>query len=120
MIDAVIELVGSINIGGVIPSNVEVKEHYLEGTILFIVLTNNQTLTIDLSPYINNELTEEQIAAINNMSCRIDENGNLQMDYDDTTLAVNFKIENGDLIAETNIDSLTFNINNNGEMEAIY
>lgn len=66
------------------------------------------------------DLTSEQIEAINNMSCDIDENGNLQINYDDTILAVNFKMENGNLIAETNVDRLSFNINSNGEMEAIY
>ena len=65
-------------------------------------------------------LTSEQIAAINNMSCDIDENGNLEINYDDTVLAINFEIENGNLIAETNIDNISFNINSNGEMEAIY
>ena len=49
-----------------------------------------------------------------------DENGNLKIDYDDTLLAINFEIENGNLIVENNVDSLSFNINNNGEMEAIY
>ena len=65
-------------------------------------------------------LTSEQIQAINNMICEIDENGNLKIDYDDTLLAINFEIENGNLIVENNVDSLSFNINNNGEMEAIY
>lgn len=120
MIETVLELVGEINIGRVASFDVEVKEHYLEGTTLIIVLSNGQELSIDLSSYIDSTLTEEQIEAINNMSCEIDENGNLQMNYDDSTLAVNFKIEYGDLIAETNVGGLSFNINSDGEMEAIY
>ena len=120
MIENILELVGEITLGGVAVGNVDVKEHYAEGSTLYILLTNDQILTIDLRPYIDSTLTEEQIEAINNMSCNIDENGNLQMNYDDSVLAINFEIEDGNLIAETNVDSISFNINSNGEMEAIY
>lgn len=120
MIETVLELVGEINIGGVASVDVTVKEHYAEGSTLFIVLSNNQILTIDLSPYMDSDLTEELIEAINSMSCDIDENGNLQMNYNDSILAINFEIEDGDLIAESNVEGLSFNINSNGEMEAIY
>ena len=122
-----IELVGSISSGGLsltggITSSsveivdVEVKEHYLDNTTLYIVLTNYQTLSLDVSQYFGNTLTAEQTEAINNMTCEIDNNGCLLINYDDTILAINFKIENGELIAEIDND----NINSDGEMEAIY
>lgn len=65
-------------------------------------------------------LTEEQTQALNSMTCELDTNGNLLMNYDETVLTVNFKIEESDLIVENNINSLNFNINENGELEAIY
>lgn len=42
---------------------VKVKEHYLDGSNLVVKLSNNQTLIIDISKYINNNDTEtvEQI-----------------------------------------------------------
>lgn len=45
---------------------VKVKEHYLDGTDLIIELSNNQTLVIDISEYIDNNNTEtvEQIEKI--------------------------------------------------------
>jgi hypothetical protein len=43
---------------------VKVKEHYLDGTNLVIELSNNQTLIIDISEYINNENKIETVAQI--------------------------------------------------------
>lgn len=64
-------------------------------------------------------LTTEQIEALNNMKVSI-VNGNLIFDYDDEILKLDFNLENDDLIVENNLNGLDFNINKNGELEAIY
>lgn len=43
---------------------VKVKEHYLDGTNLVMVLSNNQTLIIDISEYIDNENKLETVSEI--------------------------------------------------------
>ena len=64
-------------------------------------------------------LTEEQIQALNEMACEIDENGNLNITYNETILDINFSLENGNLIIDNNIN-VTFNINEIGELEVSY
>lgn len=64
-------------------------------------------------------LTEEQIEALNEMECTIDEKGELSITYDDTILDLDFQIEDGNLIVYNNINA-TFSINENGELEVIY
>ncbi len=63
-------------------------------------------------------LTEKQIQAINEMIVTTDEN--LVLTYDDEVLNVDFTIEDNNLIVTNNVTGLDFNINENGEMEAIY
>lgn len=63
-------------------------------------------------------LTEEQIQAINEMIATANEN--LVLTYDDTVLDIDFTIEDNKLIVTNNVAGLDFNINGNGEMEAIY
>ena len=99
---------------------VNVKEHYLDGTNLVIELSNNQTLIIDISEYIGTtELTQEQINAINNMNVSI-ENGEIILEYDDKVLDINFSLEDKNLIVDDNLNGADFNINENGEMEVLY
>lgn len=99
---------------------VNVKEHYLDGTNLVIELSNNQTLIIDISEYIGTtELTREQINAINNMNVSI-ENGEIILEYDDKVLDINFSLEDKNLIVDDNLNGADFNINENGEMEVLY
>ena len=43
---------------------VKVKEHYLDGTDLIIELSNNQTLVIDISEYIDNTNKIETVEEI--------------------------------------------------------
>ena len=43
---------------------VNIKEHYLDDSNLVIKLSNNQTLIIDISEYINNENQTETVAQI--------------------------------------------------------
>lgn len=66
-----------------------------------------------------NSLTEEQIQALNDMTCEIDENGELSVTYDETVLNINLQVEDGNLIIDNNINA-TFNINENGELEVSY
>lgn len=65
------------------------------------------------------ELTEEQIQALNDMECVIDENGELNITYDESVLNLDFQIENKNLIVNNNINA-TFSINDNEEMEVSY
>ena len=67
---------------------------------------------------VTTELTEEQIKAINEMIATTGEE--LILEYDDTILDVDFTIEDNNLVVTNNVTKLDFNINENGEMEAIY
>lgn len=64
-------------------------------------------------------LTQEQIQALNEMECTIDENGELSVTYDETVLNLNFQVEERNLIIDNNINAI-FNINPNGELEVNY
>jgi len=65
------------------------------------------------------ELTEKQKQALNEMTCEIDENGELSIMFDETILDLSFQIEDKNLIINSNINA-TFNINTNGELEVSY
>lgn len=65
-------------------------------------------------------LTPEQINAIHNIEVNIDNNGILTITYDQDVLDLNFSINGNDELIVTTIDGLTFRINANGELEAIY
>jgi hypothetical protein len=65
-------------------------------------------------------LTEEQIKALNEMTCEIDKNGELNITYDNTVLDLDFTIEGTDLIVISGIQEIDFNINENGELEVSY
>lgn len=64
------------------------------------------------------ELTPEQIAALNEMSCVITQEGNLVITYDADVLDIAFRRESVNLIMDNNINAV-FNINNNN-LEATY
>lgn len=66
-----------------------------------------------------NNLTEDQIQALNEMKCTINENGELIITYDETVLDIDFRIENKNLIINNNINA-TFSINETGELEVNY
>lgn len=111
------ELFNKINI---LPNKVNVETHYLEGKNVVIVLTDGSKLYVDISGYIgDNELTAEQIEAINNMNVTV-VNNELVIDYDEEVLDFDFRVENTDLIVENNVTSTDFNINENKELEVIY
>lgn len=97
---------------------VKIKEHYLQGTNLILVLPDSSKLTLDISLYIDGGLTQERIEAINNMIVYIDDE-NLFIDYDENVLDLNFSIQENNLAIENNIYGVDFNINN-GELEVSY
>ena len=98
---------------------VTIKEHYVEGKILVLVLPDNSNLHIDISSYINGELTEEQIQAINDMKISIS-NDELILEYDETVLDLDFSIVDENLIVANNVTGIDFNINQNEELEVSY
>lgn len=65
------------------------------------------------------ELSEEQIQALNEMTCEIDENGELVISYDEEILPISFALESANLVVTSNINAL-FGINTNGELEVSY
>lgn len=65
------------------------------------------------------ELTPEQIDALNNMTCYIDENGNLVLDYNENILDISFDIENKDLYINNGINAV-WRIDNEGNLEVSY
>jgi hypothetical protein len=67
---------------------------------------------------VTTELSEEQIQAINEMIATVNEE--LTIEYDDEILDIDFVIEDNNLIVTNNVTGLDFNINENGEMEAVY
>jgi hypothetical protein len=101
---------------------IKVKEHYLEGTNLILVLDGDSKLSIDISEYVEvlGGLTQEQIDAINNMEFYISDSGDLVVNYDETLLDIDFFIDEGLLLVNNNEEKLDFTINDIGEMEAIY
>ena len=64
-------------------------------------------------------LTEEQIKALNEMVCNIDENGDLNITYDNTVLDIKFEVDEKNLIIENNTNAI-FDINDSGELEVNY
>ena len=98
---------------------VTIKEYYVEGKFLVLVLPDNSNLHIDISSYIDGGLTEEQIQAINNMNISIANNG-LIIEYDETVLDLDFSIEDNNLIVTNNVEEIDFNINQNEELEVLY
>lgn len=76
-------------------------------------ITRNETISTEKA-----ELTEDQIQALNEITINLD--NELSIEYDENVLDIDFMIEGEDLIVENNIEGLTFEINENGELEAIY
>jgi hypothetical protein len=64
------------------------------------------------------DLTQEELEALENMKTTATRD--LILEYDDEVLDIDFTIENNDLVVTNNVTGLDFNINNNGELEAIY
>lgn len=117
MINAKHALTGYISVGTIV-EDVEVKVHYLRDTILVIELSNNQTLEIDISEYID-EITDSKIEAINNMTITVAD-GELVFDYDESVLDFSFNVENDNLIVDNNDENIDLTINENKELEVEY
>ena len=66
----------------------------------------------------SSELTELQIEAINSMLVNLDYD--LYLEYDESVLDLDFTIDKLNLVVNNNMTGLDFNINENGELEAIY
>lgn len=98
--------------------DVVVYTHYLEGTILYIELTNGQILEVDIKEYID-DLGNVKVEAINNMKVLL-ENQELVIEYDDIVLPIKFSRDGNDLIVDNDDETLDFNINENKELEALY
>lgn len=64
------------------------------------------------------ELTPEQIAALNEMTCEVNQDGNLIITYNENVLDISFVIDDKNLIIDNNINAV-FNINNNN-LEVTY
>lgn len=103
---------------GFIGSLVEVKDKYLEGKNLILILTNGQKLVVDLSEYIG-DLTDDTKVAIENMKIEIVD-GKLLIDFDDEVLQLDFYKEGNDLVVDNNVEDVDFNINENKELEVSY
>lgn len=116
-------LTGVVNIGTRGGFDKYVSNARLENKLLYLDFNDGTTISVDLSSLSGGtttptELTQEEINAINSMIASMNEN--LILEYDDTLLDVEFKIENNNLVVTNNENGLDFSINKNGEMEAIY
>ena len=129
MIETEETLIGSINIDtgyslighispDVILKDVIVIRHWLEETMLYIRLNNEQTLTLDLTQYVD-DLTDIKLDAIRDMKLYI-QDGELIFEYDENIVGVDFSIELNDLIVDDNDLNVDFNINENKELEVMY
>lgn len=87
-------------------ANIDLRERVIE------ILIEYDLLRLD-------ELTAEQIQALNEMVCEINENGELVISYDEEILPINFALEGVNLVVTSNINAL-FGINTNGELEVSY
>lgn len=103
---------------GFIGSLVEVKDKYLEGKNLILILTNGQKLVVDLSEYIG-DLTDDTKIAIENMKIEVVD-GELLIEFDDTVLQLDFYKDGDDLVVDNNVEDVDFNINENKELEVSY
>lgn len=65
------------------------------------------------------DLTDEQITALENMIISI-ENGELVFEYNDDILNIDFNIENENLIVTNGETKIDFKINENKELEVFY
>lgn len=65
------------------------------------------------------ELTEEQIQALKDMTCEINNNGELAITYNEELLPISFALDNVNLVVTSNINAL-FGINKDGELEVSY
>ena len=65
------------------------------------------------------ELTEEQIQALNGMTCEINSNRELIISYDEEILPISFALENVNLVVTSDINAV-FDINTNGDLEVSY
>ena len=117
MINAKEVITGKIAVGTIV-ADVQIITHYLEDTTLYIELTNNQTISLDISKYID-QITEDKVEALKNMKVYI-ENGELIFEYDETILDFNFTIEDKDLIVDDEEEIANFSINENKELEVGY
>ncbi len=81
--------------------------------------TNRYTVKTE-QPDTSDEPTQAQIEAFEDFETEINNNGELTMRYDSETLDLDFDIDDGDLIATYNIENISFDINNDGELEVIY
>lgn len=62
------------------------------------------------------ELTPEQIQALNEMTCVINNDGDLVITYDNTVLDISFSKPGDDLIMDNNINAVFYINNNNLEV----
>lgn len=94
----------------------------LVDSTLILDFNDGTMLSVDLSSLsggsVTTGLTEEQIQAVNEMIATTGEE--LVLEYDNDVLDIDFTIEDNNLIVTNNVAKLDFNINENGEMEAIY
>lgn len=90
----------------------------LENQNLIFTYNDDTTFSVTLNASETTGLTEEQIQAINEMVATNGEE--LTLEYDDEVLDIDFIIEDNNLVVTNNVVELDFNINENGEMEAIY
>ena len=65
-------------------------------------------------------LTEEQIQALNEMTASINEEGELEITYNENVLDFEIQIQNDELIVENNMEEVDFAINSEKELEVMY
>lgn len=85
----------------------------------------NVTVGIPKYDYSNSEnvmytgLSQSQIDALKNIKLVLDDNGDFVIEYDENLLDINFLVEDGELIIDSN-EEIEFVIDRNLELEAIY
>ena len=114
-LSSILDTINNLPSGG----KISIKNQYVEGKKLIIELSDNSNIIVDLSPYIDGELTPEQIQAINDMIIYI-KNGELITEYDDEVLDIDFQLQEENLVIENNVNGINFNINENEELEVTY
>lgn len=118
------ELSGAINVSSGGHSRC-IEDIYLRNDKkLIFVFKDNSTIEVDLSSLGGavgpvEELTTEQIQALNSMEALIDENGELIITYDENILDFDLSIQNDELIVENNMEQINFAIVDK-ELEVMY
>lgn len=85
---------------------------------LALILNKLDKLNVEYEVIEISRLTAEQVEAVKNILVECNEN--LTITFDESILDIDFTKDEDNLFVDNNVEGLTFRINKNNELEAIY